>query len=535
MKYPIGIQNFEQIREDGYVYIDKTALIYDLVANGKIYFLSRPRRFGKSLLISTLENYFLGRKELFRGLAIDSLEKEWAEYPVFHIDFNGKNFTSPLELKKTIETFVAKCEERYGRDELADTFGDRLAYVFEKAHEKTGRRVVVLIDEYDKPLLDVMSTGIPSPVVEGNIKTLEDYNREMLKGFYSVFKLTDKHLQFVLLTGVTKFSQVSVFSGFNQPKDISYDSRYDALCGITKEELLSVFKEQIRELGESNGMTEEETIEKLKRKYDGYHFTWPSPDIYNPFSLLNAFDNEEINDYWFGSGTPTYLIEMMRKFHTLPTEIGRQDCLASEFDAPTERMNSIVPLLYQSGYITIKEGDPLFQTYSLDIPNQEVRIGLMKSLLSNYVMPDSAAPLQLIVRFSRALLQEKMDDALRLLQTFLSTVPYTDNIKDSEGHYQQMLYVIFSLFGMYVDVEVRTPVGRVDMVLRTATTLYVVELKLNQSAEAAMNQIDLKQYPERFRLSGLPIVKVGINFDSERHTLHDWTIEPAITHRIWRN
>ena len=286
MKYPIGIQSFEQIREDGYVYVDKTALLYELVSKGKIYFLSRPRRFGKSLLISTLENYFLGHKELFRGLAIDSLEKEWKEYPVFHVDFNGKNFTSLMELKETIETFVARCEERYGKDELANTFGDRLAYVFEKAHEKTGRRVVVLIDEYDKPLLDVMNTGLPSPVVAGDIKTLEDYNREILKGFYSVFKLADKHLQFVLLTGVTKFSQVSVFSGFNQPEDISYDSRFDALCGISKDELLSVFKEQIKELGKVNGMTEEETIEKLKRKYDGYHFSKGLKDVFNPYSIV---------------------------------------------------------------------------------------------------------------------------------------------------------------------------------------------------------------------------------------------------------
>ena len=265
MKYPIGMQSFEQIREDGFVYVDKTALVYDLVTTGKIYFLSRPRRFGKSLLISTLENYFLGRKELFQGLAIDSLEKEWAAYPVFHLDFNGKNFTSPLELKETIETFISKTEEKYGKDPLATTFGDRLSYVFGQAHEKTGRRVVVLIDEYDMPLLEVMNTGIPSPVVEGDIKTLEDYNRNILKGLYSVFKLADKHLRFVLLTGVTKFSQVSVFSGFNQPDDISYDGRYDALCGITKDELLTVFKEQIKELGKKNGMTEEETIAELKR------------------------------------------------------------------------------------------------------------------------------------------------------------------------------------------------------------------------------------------------------------------------------
>ena len=315
MKYPIGIQSFDRIREDGYVYVDKTALIYELVSKGTIYFLSRPRRFGKSLLVSTLENYFLGHRELFRGLAIDSLEKEWKEYPVFHIDFNGKNFTSPMELKETIETFVAKCEEKYGKDELANTYGDRLAYVFEKAHEKTGRRVVVLIDEYDKPLLDVMNTDTPSPVVAGDIKTLEDYNREILKGFYSIFKLTDKHLQFVLLTGVTKFSQVSVFSGFNQPADISYDSRFDTLCGISEKELLSVFKDQIQELGKVNGMTEEETIEKLKQKYDGYHFSDGMIDVFNPFSLLNCFQKRKFMDYWFSTGTPTYLMRLLANNH----------------------------------------------------------------------------------------------------------------------------------------------------------------------------------------------------------------------------
>ena len=384
MKYPIGIQSFDRIREDGYVYVDKTALIYELVSKGTIYFLSRPRRFGKSLLISTLENYFLGRKELFRGLAIDALEKEWKEYPVFHLDFNGKNFTSPMELKETIETFIAKCEEKYGKDELANTYGDRLAYVFEKAHEKTGRRVVVLIDEYDKPLLDVMNTGIPSPVVGGDIKTLEDYNREILKGFYSIFKLTDKHLQFVLLTGVTKFSQVSVFSGFNQPADISYDSRFDTLCGISEKELLSVFKDQIQELGKVNGMTEEETIEKLKRKYDGYHFSKQMKDIFNPFSILNCLDSKDFQNYWFSTGTPTYLMRLLANNHENINELAGKEYSAAEFVDYKATKQKPLPMIYQSGYFTIKGYDPTFDVYRLDFPNEEVRSGMASALASDY-------------------------------------------------------------------------------------------------------------------------------------------------------
>ena len=376
MKYPIGIQSFEQIREDGFVYVDKTALVYDLVTTGKIYFLSRPRRFGKSLLISTLENYFLGRKELFQGLAIDSLEKEWAEYPVFHLDFNGKNFTSPLELKQTIETFIAKSEEKYGKDPLATTFGDRLSYVFGQAHEKTGRRVVVLIDEYDMPLLEVMNTGIPSPVVEGDIKTLEDYNRNILKGLYSVFKLADKHLRFVLLTGVTKFSQVSVFSGFNQPDDISYDGRYDALCGITKDELLTVFKEQIKELGKKNGMTEEETIAELKRKYDGYHFSENMIDVFNPFSLLNCLQKGRFKDYWFSTGTPTYLMRLLSDNHENVNELVGKYYPAPEFVDYKATRQKPLPMLYQSGYLTIKGYNARRNTYLLEYPNEEVRSGM---------------------------------------------------------------------------------------------------------------------------------------------------------------
>lgn len=305
MKYPIGIQSFDQIISDGYVYVDKTELIYRMVTEGKIYFLSRPRRFGKSLLVSTLKNYFLGKKELFKGLAIDELEKEWLEYPVFHIDFNGNDFTKAGTLEDTIEGSIASWETVYGKDPNFSNIGKRFSYVLAQAHKKYGRRAVVLIDEYDKPILDVLDTGISS-LVDGERRLLEDQHREILKGFYSTFKAADEHLKFVLLTGVTKFSQVSVFSGFNQPADISMDPRYEALCGITTEELCHYFDEPIRTLAIKFGFTEEEMKDFLKQKYDGYHFGESLIDIYNPFSLLNAFASQRIDDYWFRSGTPTY-------------------------------------------------------------------------------------------------------------------------------------------------------------------------------------------------------------------------------------
>ena len=309
MKYPIGIQSFEKLREDGYVYVDKTALIYNLVHDGTIYFLSRPRRFGKSLLVSTLKNYFLGRKELFRGLAIDSLETEWAEYPVFHIDFNGENFTAPGTLERLIEDAVAAWEEVYGRSSFT-TIGKRFAHVLNQAHIKHGRRCVVLIDEYDKPILDVLDSGAVTTV--GGIQMqLEDANRETLKGFYSVFKAADNDLQFVLLTGVTKFSQVSVFSGFNQPADISMDPRYETLCGVTQQELEDYFAESISEMADAQCVSTDEMREALKRQYDGYHFSKKMTDVYNPFSLLNAFATQDIRDYWFSSGTPSYLVRLL--------------------------------------------------------------------------------------------------------------------------------------------------------------------------------------------------------------------------------
>ena len=530
MKYPIGIQTFEQIREDGFVYVDKTALVYDLVTKGKIYFLSRPRRFGKSLLISTLENYFLGRKEVFQGLAIEKLEKEWAEYPVFHIDFNGCNFTSPLELKKKIETFVATQEEKYGRDSLAETFGDRLSYVFKQAHEKTGRRVVVLIDEYDKPLLDVMNLDIPSPEAEGDIKTLEEYNREILKGFYSVFKLADKHLQFVLLTGVTKFSQVSVFSGFNQPNDISCDAHYDALCGISKDELLSVFKEQIKELGEAHDMTEEETIAKLKRKYDGYHFSEGMLDVFNPFSLLNCLSKRQFRDYWFSTGTPTYLMRLLADNNENIRELADKEYPAAEFVDYKATKQRPLPMLYQSGYLTIKGYDPTFDVYRLDFPNEEVRSGMISLLASDYFSDENYSN-SWLVDVTRALRSGDLETFKLQLTAFLSNISYRfqrkQDARECERHFQYTFYLIMQLFGKYnTYVEKETSQGRIDCVLECPDYVYVFEFKLNSTAEVALKQIEDKGYALPYAADKRKVYKVGISFSSETGTLNDFDYLP---------
>ena len=529
MKYPIGIQSFEQIIEEGYVYVDKTALVYDLVKNGKIYFLSRPRRFGKSLLVSTLENYFLGHRELFKGLAIDSLETEWAEYPVFHLDFNGNNFTQPQSLSQTLETFVAKGEEAYGKDKLSITLGNRFASVLKYAHMKTGRRAVVLIDEYDKPLLDVMNTGIASPVVEGEVKTLEDYNREILKGFYSVFKLADKHLQFVLLTGVTKFSQISVFSGFNQPKDISYDARYDALCGINREELLSVFKDPIKELGESCGLTVEETIQKLTRKYDGYHFSKRLRDIFNPFSILNCFSSLDFADYWFASGTPTYLMRLMSDNDVNVNELTGKEYDASEFVDYKATKQKPLPMLYQSGYLTIKGYDPELNVYRLDFPNEEVRSGLVSMLASDYFKPDNGSD-SWLVDFTRCLRKGDIEQFKLQLTALLSNISYRLQRKaderECERHFQYTFYLIMLLLGKYnTYVEKETSQGRIDCVLECPDYVYIFEFKLNSTAAVALRQIEDKGYALPYAADRRKLFKVGISFSSETGTINDFEYE----------
>ena len=529
MKYPIGIQSFEKIRKDGFVYVDKTALIYDLVNNGTIYFLSRPRRFGKSLLVSTLENYFLGRKELFRGLAIDSLEKEWNTYPVFHIDFNGKEFTEPLELKSTLDTFVANCEDKYGKDVNAQTYGDRLLHVFKQAHEQTGRRAVVLIDEYDKPLLDVMDKNIPAPVVNGDIKTLTDYNRGILKGFYSIFKLADDHLQFVLLTGVTKFSQISVFSGFNQPKDISYDARYEALCGITKDEMLTVFKEQIKELGEENGMTDEETIDMLTRKYDGYHFSKKMQDIFNPFSLLNCLDMKDFQDYWFSTGTPEYLMRLMSDNNVNINELAGKEYIPAEFVDYKASKQKPLPMLYQSGYLTIKGYNRRRQTYRLDFPNEEVRSGMVILLSADYFGGESDKSTWLN-SVSDSLEAGDLDTFRLQLTSMLSNISYRfqrkQNEKECERHFQYTFYLIMQLLGKYnTYVEKETSQGRIDCVLECPGYVYIFEFKLNSTAAVALRQIEDKGYALPYAADRRKLFKVGISFSSETGTINDFEYE----------
>ena len=512
-QYPIGIQTFSEIRGKNYLYIDKTEYVYRMTHSASKYmFLSRPRRFGKSLLTSTIHAYFEGRKDLFKGLAMERLETEWTEYPVLHFDMSLGKHMGREQLERYLSSQLSPMEEAFGI--LADLpdVNVRLSRLIRQAFEQTGRQVVVLIDEYDAPLLDVVHEEKDLPVL-----------RNVMRNFYSPLKACDPYLRYVFLTGITKFSQLSIFSELNNIKNISMLPEYAAICGITQEEMETQMSEDLDLLASRLETTREQTLERLKDNYDGYHFTWPSPDIYNPFSLLNAFADGRLDSYWFGSGTPTYLIEMLRKFGVEPSRIGGMEAMAADFDAPTERIESITPLLYQSGYVTIKDYNKETELYTLDLPNREIRIGLLRSLLPYYVQGEGLSN-TMVAKMYGSILHDDMDGALRLLQDFLSTVPYCERT-DTEGHYQQVFYIIFSLLGYYVDVEVRTPRGRVDMVMRTRTRLYVMELKLDQSADAAMRQIDLKDYPARFALCGLPVVKVAVNFDSDKRTLKDWRIE----------
>ncbi len=502
-KYPVGIQTFEKIREGHYLYVDKTKYIVDFRKKQMSYvFLSRPRRFGKSLFVSTLQAYFEGRKELFEGLAIADYEKEWVKHPVLHFDMSGGKHMEKEELERYLSDLLDEQEAVFGyKSEKVDA-NIRLKDLVKCAYEQTGQKVVVLIDEYDAPLLDVVHEETQLPVL-----------RNVMRNFYSPLKKLDPCLEFTFLTGITKFSQLSIFSELNNIKNISMDEPYAGICGITEDELLTQMSTDIDLLADKLKLSRENTVQELKNHYDGYHFTWPSPDVFNPFSLLNCFADGKLDDYWFGSGTPTYLLNMMRKYDFLPTDLGENVWAgASDFDAATETMTTIMPLLYQSGYMTIKDYDEDSRLYELAIPNNEIRVGLFGSLLPHYLDRNSAKGNTAIARMSVLIRQNKMEEGLQLLADFLETVPYCDNTH-YEGHWQQTLYIMFALLTHYrILVEPHTAKGRIDLTLETATTIYVMELKFNKSAEEALAQIEAKHYADAFKMKNKPVVKVGLNF-----------------------
>ena len=525
MKYPIGIQSFDQIIEDGYVYVDKTDLIYSLVKEGKIYFLSRPRRFGKSLLVSTLKNYFLGRKELFRGLAIDALEKDWLTYPVFHVDFNGQDFTRGGVLEQVLESYVTDWEQEYGVEAQSSLVGERFIRVLGEAYRQTGRRAVVLIDEYDKPVLDVLDTQLET-MVDGNKMLLEERNRNVLKGFYSVFKAADEYLQFVFLTGVTKFSQVSVFSGFNQPQDISMDKRYEALCGITQEELDFYFVEPMAEMAGVYRCDAPEMRERLKLQYDGYHFGMRLTDIYNPFSLLNAFSSQMIQDYWFRSGTPSYLVRLLRHTKENLNELTGRYYEPQEFVDYKADVERPLPMIYQSGYLTIKDYNMRRNTFLLDFPNNEVKNGFLTVVASDYLQPKTSVNAW-VQDAVDAFEEGDPDKFRRLLTSFLSSIPYTmrrkENEREKERYFHYTFYLIMRLISVYtVYTEKEQSEGRVDCIVETDKYIYIFEFKLDGTAAEALQQIGEKGYARPYLEDSRKLYCIGVSFSSETGTVEDW-------------
>ena len=528
MKYPIGIQSFDKVIKEGYVYVDKTDLTYSLVKEGTIYFLSRPRRFGKSLLVSTLENYFLGRKELFKGLKIDWLEKEWLEYPVFHVDFNSNNFLEAGTLERKLEGYVETWERIYGGDTAWTNLGDRFASVLRRAHERTGRRCVVLVDEYDKPILDVLGSELDT-LGKMDGESLETRNRNVLKGFYSVFKAADVDLQFVLLTGVTKFSQVSVFSGFNQPKDISMDERYDTLCGITQEELERYFAEPIAELAQKYRQTEDGIKESLKQRYDGYHFSTRLVDVYNPFSLLNVFRYKEMRDYWFSSGTPTYLIRLLSHAGEGLDELTGKYYDPAEFVDYKATVEKPLPMIYQSGYLTIKDYDPDFGTFLLDFPNDEVKKGFVVLVAADYLSTDTVKIRSALTDMVTALRKGDPEKFLGLMTAFLADVPYSlrrkTDARERERYFHQTFYLILRLMSLYtVYAEKESSQGRLDCAVETEKHVYIFEFKLDGSAEEALRQIDDRGYARPYGAENRKLHKIGVNFSSETGTIDGWQI-----------
>lgn len=514
-KYPLGIQTFSEIAKGNYYYADKTDVVYRLVHYAKYHFLSRPRRFGKSLFVSTLQAYFEGKKELFKGLAIEQLEQEWTEYPVIHLDLSGGKYYSIENLHDILNMILLRQEEKYGiKTDKSQAYSARLTQILETAIQKTGKQVVVLIDEYDSPMHDSMKD-----------KVLQDKIRNIMRDFFSPLKEQEKNLRFVLITGISKFSQLSIFSELNNIKNISMKDEYSDICGITKEQLLTDFRDGIEAMAAHNSLTFNETVEKLKEHYDGYHFTPNSPDIFNPYSIINALDDRDFNSYWFTSGTPTFLIELLQKNGIDMLQLNNLWARDNRFDVPTDSITDPIPVLYQSGYLTIKEYNHKLRMYRLGFPNEEVRQGFSESLY-RYYAPTMMGELDSVVYKYRekVLLEDDIEAFLPYLQTFYDKFPYTI-INNNERHYQAVMFTIFSMLGADVKVEEPTPDGRIDMVLKTDTAIYVFELKYNKSADVAIQQIKQKDYAKIYAGDGRKIVKVGLNFSEDRRSLENWKVE----------
>lgn len=522
-KYPVGIQTFSEIRKGEYVYIDKTHLVWKLTHEAKYIFLSRPRRFGKSLLSTTLDSYFQGRKELFDGLKIMELEKEWESYPVIHVDLSAaKRQPSADELRRVLLLLLDPLIEKYGKKENEKSPGDVLRGLIRRAYEQTGKQVAVIIDEYDAPLLDVLHES----------QQLEQF-RNVMQEFYVQLKASEAMIKFCFITGITKFSQLSIFSTINNLLNISMQPKYAAICGITEEEFASDMAPDIAILAEKHKCTPIEMHAKLKRQYDGYRFSEVSPDIYNPFSLLKCFQQEKVDNYWFESGTPTFLIQQMQHFRTDITVLEELHVQSYDFDQPTEAMNNALPLLYQSGYLTIKDYDKESEMYTLSIPNQEVRIGFTRGLLPVYVGLDNSQVVSgFALKFWQALKKNDLDLALREMQAYFAGLPYVDGFKKKledvsnlEGFYEWSMMLIFNMLNVYVQTQVRCAGGRADMVVKMPDAIYVIELKVNGTAQEAMDQIEKNGYATPYLTDGRKVVKVGVKFSTKTKTIEDWIIK----------
>lgn len=512
-KLPIGIQSFEDLRTNGYLYVDKTYLVWQLANTGKPYFLSCPRRFGKSLLISTLESYFLGKKELFTDLAISDLEREWTPHPVLHLDLNARRYEVPADLFAMLNQHLEKWESIYGDEKKDRSPEERFSYIIEQAFVKTGKKAVVLVDEYDKPLLQSLS----------DLPLLEEY-RKILKAFYGVLKSSDRYLRFILLSGVTKFSQVSVFSDLNQLQDISMWKDYASICGITKDELVSTFEPELRTLAESEEMSYEEAVDKMTRMYDGYHFHQQTEGLFNPFSVLNALKAKAFGSYWFQTGTPTFLVELLKEGdYDLRTLIDGVEASAMSFSEYRTEANNPIPLIYQSGYLTIKDYNKRFGNYLLQFPNDEVRYGFLNFLVPYYTPIKQDEQDFYIGLFIKELESGKVDSFLTRLKAFFAGIPYELN-DQTERYYQTIFFLVFKLMGQFAEVEVRSAFGRADAIVKTPQYIYIFEFKLNGTAEQALLQINEKGYLIPFLVDKRTAIKVGAEFSTETRNISKWLI-----------